>query len=453
VADLRSLLWSSIDNDDSRDLDQIEYAAEDEHGIRLFIGIADVDWFVPRNSPLDEAAAHNTTSIYTGVETFPMLPGRLSTDLSSLNQKELRLSVVVEILLDAVGQIIESKLYPAIVENKAQLTYNAVGPWLDAKPGEYSIPAGSSEAATRAVQQILGSRELQDQLRLQDRAAELLRERRHEAGALAFDTIELQPVMSDGLVSDLGYRRRNRASLLIEDLMIAANHVTALFLERAGMPSVRRVVRVPDRWDRIVAVAASLGTVLPPVPDAKSLSLFLKQQKDRAPERFADLSFLIIKLLGRGEYVLKTPGAEAPGHFGLAAADYAHSTAPNRRYPDLLTQRLLKASFAGQPCPYSNSELGAFAKHCTEKENDANRVERFVKKCAAAVFLAPRIGEEFKATVSGINASGTWVRLAHPPVEGKLESTTRKLDVGDPVSVRLVSTNPEKGFIDFELIG
>jgi exoribonuclease-2 len=438
--DLTSWLWSSIDNDESRDLDQIEYATKESGGTRIYVGVADVDWFVPASSPLDGAAGHNTTSVYTGVETFPMLPERLSTDLSSLNEGVRRLAIVVEMLVAGDGRVTESSIYSAIVENKAQLTYNAVAAWLDEEPG------------AKTPQKILGNADLQNQLKMQDAAAEILREKRHEAGALTFHTAELQPVLTpEGVVVDLQERLHNRASRLIEDFMIAANQATAGFLDQRGLPGIRRVVKNPERWDRIRTLAASLGGNLPPEPDAKSLEGFLQQQQRTNPSHFPELSLSIIKLLGRGEYVVKTPGEDAPGHFGLAVQNYSHSTAPNRRYADLLTQRLVKAALAQKNSPYSSEDLATLALRCTQKEDDANKVERFVKKCAAAAMLRSRIGQEFEAVVSGVNAHGIWVRLFHPPVEGMLRSTVGRLDVGHRVSVRLVSVNPEKGFIDFEL--
>jgi VacB/RNase II family 3'-5' exoribonuclease len=447
LQDLSSLLWSSIDNDDSKDLDQIECARTEKGGIRLYVGIADVDWFVPLRSPIDQAAAQNTTSVYTGVTTFPMLPDQLSTDLSSLNEGGKRLAMVTELLVADDGRVTESAIYPAIVQNKAQLTYNAVADWL-----EGTAPNSQTEAGSRTLTKIQASEDLQAQLRLQDKAAGILRERRHEAGALTFYSSELKPVMSpEGTVIELQAQHRNRASLLIEDLMVAANQATAMFLDAKGLPSVRRVVRTPARWDRIVGLAASMGSRLPADPDAASLEGFLQQQHKANPDHFADLSLAVIKLLGRGEYVLKAPGDTAPGHFGLAVNDYSHSTAPNRRYPDLLTQRLLKAAISGAACPYSNEELSSLATHCTEKEDDANRVERFVKKCAAATMLQSRIGEVFEAVISGVSSEGTWVRLSHPPVEGKLFGLVEHLDVGHRVRVQLASVNPEKGFIDFEL--
>jgi VacB/RNase II family 3'-5' exoribonuclease len=448
IRDLSSWLWSSIDNDDSRDLDQVEYAVREASGTRAYVGIADVDWFVPIHSPLDRAAAQNTTSVYTGVETFMMLPPALSTDLSSLNEGVKRLAMIAELFISEDGAVTEATVYPAIVENKAQLTYNAVAAWLDGTTG-----LGLTEAGSQTVAKIEKSPELQAQLKLQDVTAQALRVRRHDAGALSFQTLELHPVMSpEGSVLDLATRQQNRASFIIEDFMIASNQATAGFLDSKGFPSIRRVVQVPARWERIVALASSLGGSLPGEPDGKSLEDFLQTQLKSNPEHFADLSLAIIKLLGRGEYLVKMPGDVAPGHFGLAVHNYSHSTAPNRRYPDLITQRLLKAAISGKKNPYSPSELIDLARHCTEKEDDANKVERLVRKCAAATLLASRIGQKFSAVVSGVSRDGTWVRLSAPPIEGKLIDPPHDLDVGDSVHVRLISTNPEKGFIDFELI-
>jgi VacB/RNase II family 3'-5' exoribonuclease len=448
IRDLSDLLWSSIDNDDSRDLDQVEYAVREGSVTRIYVGIADVDWFVPIHSPLDRAAAQNTTSVYTGVETYMMLPPALSTDLSSLNEGVKRLAMVAELSVSDDGSVTDATVYPAIVHNKAQLTYNAVAAWLDGTTG-----LGVTEAGRLTLEKIEQSPELQAQLKLQDATAQCLRFRRHDAGALSFQTVELQPVMSPGgSVLDLATRQQNRASYIIEDFMIASNQATAGFLDTKGFPSIRRVVQVPSRWERIVALASSLGGSLPPEPDGKSLEDFLQAQLKSNPEHFADLSLAIIKLLGKGEYVVKLPGEAAPGHFGLAVHNYSHSTAPNRRYPDLITQRLLKAAIAGKKVPYSTEQLVELARHCTQKEDDANKVERFVRKCAAATLLASRIGQKFSAVVSGISRDGTWVRISSPPVEGKLADPPRDLDVGDNVHVRLISTNPEKGFIDFEML-
>ena len=447
VRDMTSMLWSSIDNDDSRDLDQVEVAKPEPGGTRIYVGIADVDWFVPLDSPIDRAAAQNTTSVYTGVETFMMLPEALATDLSSLREGVKRLAVVTELLVTDGGAVKESSIYPAIVQNQAQLTYSAVAAWLDG-----TLDSGSTEAGKRTLAKIHSNPELQAQLKLQDSTAQQLRLRRHEAGALTFDSHELRPVVSaEGVVLDLETHRHDRASFVIEDFMIACNETTAGFLDSRGFPSIRRVVRVPARWDRIRALAESLGTTLPSEPDGVALEQFLRGEQKSNPAHFADLSLAIIKLLGRGEYVVKQAGEAAPGHFGLAVHNYSHSTAPNRRYPDLITQRLLKAACSGKTNPYSTPELEALAKHCTEKEDEANKVERFVKKCAAAVLLAPKIGQNFDAVVSGVSRDGTWVRLSRPPVEGKLVGPRPRLDVGERVHVRLVSTNSEKGFIDFEL--
>lgn len=447
LKDLTHWCWSSIDNDDSRDLDQIEFAHKESRGTRVFVGVADVDALVPIHSDLDHAAQYNTTSVYTGVLTFPMLPEKLSTNLTSLNEGENRLALVVEMLITGEGHVVESSVYRALVRNHAQLTYDAVGAWLDQAQVE------PSEAGQRTLQKIRDNPELQTQLRLQDEAARALRELRHEAGALSLRTTELQPVMdARGHVTDLRERVQNRAGQLIEDLMIAANTVTATFLDHKSYPSLRRVVKTPERWDRIVNLAANLGHRLPDQPEPRALELFLREQQRLRPAHFSDLSLAIVKLLGRGEYVLKRPHEESPGHFGLAVRHYSHSTAPNRRYPDLITQRILKASLAGEPCPYGTNQLERLAEHCTQREDDANKVERFVKKCVAATILMDEIGRKFDAIVSGVSREGTWVRLSHPPVEGKLQGDTRGLDVGHGLRVQLVSVDPERGFIDFEVV-
>lgn len=446
LKDLTRWCWSSIDNDDSRDLDQIAFARKESKGTRVYVGVADVDSLVPIHSDLDHAAQYNTTSVYTGVLTFPMLPEKLSTNLTSLNEGESRLAVVVEMLITDEGHLAESTLYRAIVRNHAQLTYDAVSTWL-----EETDPAAVSEAGARTLQKIRDNPDLQAQLRIQDETARALRELRHEAGALSLRTTELQPVMDErGRVTDLRERIQNRAGQLIEDLMIAANTATATFLDRKAYPSLRRVVKTPERWDRIVDLAANLGHKLPDQPEPRALELFLRDQQRRRPAQFPDLSLAIVKLLGRGEYVLKRPHEESPGHFGLAVRHYSHSTAPNRRYPDLITQRIVKASLAGEPCPYSAHQLERLAEHCTQKEDDANKVERFVKKCVAATILMDQIGRTFEAIVSGVSREGTWVRLSHPPVEGKLQGDTRGFDVGHALRVQLVSVDPERGFIDFE---
>jgi len=448
VRDLSAWLWSSIDNDDSKDLDQIEYAAPDPKGTRLYVGIAHVDGFAPKGSATDAFAQHNTTSLYTGVKTFPMLPEKLSTDLSSLVEGKKRLAVVVEILVNAENHIEETSVYPAIVFNRAQLTYNAVSVWL----GDTPASQVASDVTTRMLAKITSHPELQGQLRLQDRVAQGLRLKRHEAGALSFASTEFRPeILPDGRI-ELKPSPLNRATQLIEDFMIAANQATAAFLESKGFPSLRRIVRTPKRWDRIVALAADHGGPLPAAPDSKALENFLVEQQRKDPDHFPDLSLAIIKLLGRGEYLVKAPGQQAPGHFGLAVENYSHSTAPNRRYPDLLTQRLILAANQGSPSPYPFDELQRLAQYCTQKEDDANKVERTVRKSIAAVALSPRIGESFDAFITGVSDKGVWARLLHPPVEGKIQGKTDGLDVGDPVTVRLMGTNPLKVFIDFQVV-
>jgi VacB/RNase II family 3'-5' exoribonuclease len=435
VRDLRSWLWSSIDNDESRDLDQIEYATREADGIRVYVGIADVDQYVYRGSLTDEAARHNTTSVYTGVLTFPMLPERLSTGLTSLNEGEDRLAMIVEMLVTDHGRVAESAIYAALVRNKAQLTYNSVASWLES--------GGELQASV----------ELEEQLRLQDQAAQSLRKGRHEAGALTFHSADLRPVISkDGVVMNLDVRRQNRASWLIEDLMIASNETVATFLDAHASPSLRREVKTPERWDRIMIVAASLGHTLPDQPDVKSLQQFLDAQRQTNPSHFDDISLAIVKLMGRGEYVARSPGDSAAGHFALAASAYSHSTAPNRRFADLVTQRLLKAVLAKSLAPYSLTDLNTLAVHCTEREDAANKVERYVKKCAAAVLLIDRIGQQFDGVISGATDRGTWVRLSHPPLEGKVVRARHDVDVGDRVRVRLTFVDVERGFIDFELV-
>jgi VacB/RNase II family 3'-5' exoribonuclease len=446
IRDLRSWLWSSIDNDESRDLDQIEYAQSESAGTRIYVGIADVDWFVHEDSMIDRAAKHNTTSVYTGVLTFPMLPEKLSTDLSSLNEGEERLAIVVEMLITDEGLATESSVYAAMVKNKAQLTYNGVAAWLEGEPG-------SSAVDHRTLSRIEASPELQAQLRLQDHVAENLRKARHECGALTLHSSDVNPVVSmDGVVVDLEVRRQNRASALIEDLMIASNQATAQFLDENGFPSLRRVVKTPERWDRIVSLAASLGQQLPAEPDVKSLAHFLDAQRRTNSAHFPDVSLAVVKLLGRGEYIARSPRDTTEGHFALAVQAYSHSTAPNRRFPDLITQRLVKGVLEGASPAYSVEDLGALATHCTERENAANKVERFVKKCAAAVLLRQRIGQLFDGMVSGVTDRGTWARISHPPLEGKIVNNHRYLDVGDRVRLRLVSVNEERGFIDFEVV-
>jgi exoribonuclease-2 len=435
MRDLRGLLWSSIDNDTSRDLDQIEWAERTADGIRVLVGIADVDSDVPRKTPIDQHAADQTTTVYTEVRTFPMLPEELSTGLTSLNEQVDRLAVVVEMTVAKDGSIASPAIYRAVVCNKAQLTYDGVGGWLE----------GSAAAPTK----VAASADLQTQLRLQDEAAQALHEKRHELGALDFDRNEAQAVIRDGAVTDIRAHCRNRATQLIEDFMVAANEAMARTLANTGVAAIRRVVKSPERWPRIVELAAQHGTKLPAEADSRALAAFLTRQQQSDPLHYPDLSLSVIKLMGPGEYVVARPGEEAPGHFGLAAHDYTHSTAPNRRFADLVTQRLIKASLAKQGAPYSDSELDSIASNCTLKEDAARKVERAMQKRVAAVALQNRIGQAFDAVVTGVTPKGVFVRIFKPPVEGRLMRGEHGLDVGDRLRVTLLSTDPQRGFIDF----
>jgi exoribonuclease-2 len=437
--DMRNLPWASIDNDDSRDLDQLTVAETMPEGaVRIFVAIADVDAIVKQGSAIDDHARHNTTSVYTAAEIFPLLPEKLSTDLTSLGYREDRPAIVIEMVFAEDGSLRSSDLYGATVRNSAKLAYNSVAEWLEGK--------GSAPDSIAAVEG------LAENLRLQDRAAQRLKAFRHEHGALDLETIEARPVFDGDVIRDLEAERRNRAKELIEDFMIAANGVTARYLNARKYPSLRRVVRSPKRWERIVEVASRYGATLPPEPDPRALGRFLAERKAADPLRFPDLSLTIIKLMGAGEYVPEFPEETAPGHFGLAVRDYTHSTAPNRRYPDLITQRLLKSAITGSPMPYGRDELTELARHCTEKEDDANKVERLVGKSAAAMLLESRIGERFDAIVTGASEKGTWVRLLHPPVEGRLIHGFEGANVGDRLRVQLVHTDVERGYIDFKRV-
>jgi len=438
--DLRVLLWCSIDNDESRDLDQLTVAESLPNGaVRILVAIADVDALVRKQSVLDDHARQNTTSVYTVAATFPMLPEKLSTDLTSLSLDSDRLAVVVELVLAGDGTLQSSDVYGATVRNRAKLAYNSVAAWLE---GTGAMPQG-----------IGAVKGLAENIRLQDDAARKLKALRHVHGALDFETVEVAPVFEGDQLTDLAAQKENRASVIIEEFMIAANGVTARYLAAKSFPSLRRVVQVPKRWDRIVQLATEHGSTLPKEPDSKALEQFLESAKAADPLHFADLSLSVIKLLGPGEYVVELPGGNVAGHFGLAVKDYAHSTAPNRRYPDLITQRLLKAAVAGSSPPYDGNELDLLAKHCTEAEDAAKKVERQVTKSAAALLLQSRIGEQFDAIVTGASDKGTWVRLLHPPVEGRLVSGFAGLDVGHQLRVQLVSADVERGFIDFRKVG
>jgi ribonuclease R len=440
MRDLRGLLWASIDNDDSRDLDQLTVAAAAENeSVKILVAIADVDSLVKRGSALDEHARHNTTSVYTVAQVFPMLPERLSTDLTSLNENADRASIVVEMVVGADGSVQGSAVYRALVRNHAKLAYDRVAAWLE---GRDTVPD--------AVAAVNG---LADNLRMQDRVAQSLKNLRHVHGALSLETLEPRPKFAGDVISDLEVQEKNRATELIEDFMIAANGVTARYLAAKQFPSIRRVVRAPQRWNRIVEIAAAHGFTLPAVPDSKALQQFLVEERTADPLRFPDLSVTVIKLLGPGEYLAELPGEAVPGHFGLAVKDYDHSTAPSRRYPDVITQRLLKAAVDGKAVPYRNDELALLAAHCTAEEDVARKVERQVGKSAAALLLQSRIGERFDAIVTGASHKGTWVRLLTVPVEGKLVQGFAGVDIGDRLRVQLISVDVQKGFIDFRRIG
>jgi exoribonuclease-2 len=436
IRDLRDAAWVSIDNDDTRDLDQLSVAEPLAGGVvRLTVAIADVDATVQASSPIDVHARANTTSVYTAAEIFPMLPERLSTDLTSLGEARDRLAIAVEMTVGPDGVVTASDLYRALVRNKAKLAYDSVAAWLDG--------SGSAPAAVAAQPAIA------DQLHLQARVAQAMKELRHHRGALTLETTEARAVFDGDVLADLRPDEKNPAKDLIEDFMIAANAAAAQFLERHGLPSLRRVLRTPERWDRIVELASGLGERLPAEPSALALQGFLARRRQADPTRFADVSLAVVKLLGSGEYAVELPGGTPEGHFGLAVRDYTHSTAPNRRFPDLTTQRLVKAAIAGIASPYTPEQLTDLARHCTLQEDNATKVERQVRKSAAALLLAPRTGERFDAIVTGASPKGTWVRIPRPAVEGRVVRGEHGLDVGDAVRVQLVRTDVERGFIDF----
>ena len=437
--DLRHLLWCSIDNDDSRDLDQLTVVEGiSDNAVKILVAIADVDALVKKESAIDDHARQNTTSVYTPAKTFPMLPDKLSTDMTSLNYASERCAVVVEMVIAKDGSLRKSDVYVALVRNQAKLAYNSVAAWLE-NTGPMPTEIGAVPGLT-------------ENLRLQDRVAQQMKTLRHAHGALTLETIEARLVFDDGELKGVEAEKKNRAKDIIEDFMIAANGVTARFLASKGLPSLRRVVRTPKRWDRIIELASEHRFTLPTEPASKALEQFLIQARATDPLRFPDLSLSIIKLLGSGEYVVEQPGGKSDGHFGLAVADYTHSTAPNRRFPDIITQRLLKAAMDGHQPPYENEELSALAKHCTEKEDAAKKVERQVRKSAAAMLLEHRIGERFDAIITGAAEKGTWVRLLHPPIEGRLASGFEGMDVGNKLRVQLISTDVERGFIDFKRV-
>ena len=435
--DLRALVWSSIDNTTSRDLDQVEYAeALSGDDTRLLIGVADVDAYVSKDSAIDKHAATNGTSVYTGVRVFPMLPEELSTDLTSLNPDEDRLALVTELVVAHDGVVKKADIYRAVVRNHKKLVYEPIGAWLDGK--------------TRVPDEVESLPGLEAQLRLQAESAKDFRELRKEHGALELGTIQAAPIVDEhGRVTDLAAVEQNAARDLIANFMIAANIAMAQFLEAKGKPMLRRVVRIPKNWDRIMELAEEVGEHLPDMPDSRALAEFLTRQKVADPDHFPDLSLSVVKSLGPGEYAVQLPGALPEGHFGLAVQDYTHSTAPNRRFADLVTQRSVKATLAGKNLPYTVDELRKIAEHCTVRDSAARKVERKMRKVAAAVLLRDKVGEEFKAIVTGVTPKGTFARVLAPPVDGRVMRGERGMRVGDKVRVRLVDTDPKRGFIDF----
>ena len=439
AVDQRDLLWSSIDNDTSRDLDQSEVAEQLSDGrIRVLVGIADVDAYVHKGMALDTHAQAETTTVYAEVRTFPMLPEKLSTGLTSLLENADRAAVVTEYIVGTEGEVTDLRSYAATVRNKAQLTYNGVGPWLDGRAA--------------APPKVAASPELQAQLKLQNTAARRLLEARHRLGALSFERTETSAVIENGQVTGLVAAKKNSAGMLIENFMVAGNEAMARTFVEKKVSSIRRVVSQPKRWDRIVELAKRAGSTLPAQPDVKALNEFLLKRKEEDPEHYADLSLSVIKLLGPGEYKMQRPGDEDGGHFSLAAHDYTHSTAPNRRFADVVTQRILKALCAGAPAPYTDDELNAIAMHCTEREDAARKVERTMQKRIAAVAMSGKVGQSFLAMATGVSEKGTFVRVIDPPMEGRLMQGTDGVDVGDKLEVRLIRTDPARGFIDFAKI-
>jgi exoribonuclease II len=439
IADLTAMLWCSIDNDDSRDLDQLTVCEPAADGAAsIWVAIADVDTLVAKDTPIDQHARNNTTSVYTSARIFPMLPEKLSTDLTSLNPGQTRLAMVTRMLIRRDGSLATWNVQRARVHNKSKLAYDSVAAWIDGKG-----PLPEAAAAVPGMDA---------QLRTQDAVAQQLRARRKEAGALEFQTFQPKATFENGRVMEIRQQEQNRARQLIEEFMIATNGVTAQFLATHGRASIRRVVRSPERWARIVEEALQYGAHLPAEPDSLALEQFLAEQRRRDPLRFPDLSLTIVKLMGAGEYVVEVPGGPKLGHFGLAVRDYAHSTAPNRRYPDLITSRLLKAVLAEAPSPYTTTELAQLAQHCSQQEDAANKVERQMRKSEAALLLHRRVGEVFDGVVTGLAKGNTWVRIFNPPAEGMLRSRIA-LRVGQKVRVKLDSTDVERGFIDFELWG
>jgi len=436
IQDLSGLLWCSLDNDDSRDLDQLTTCSELENGnYKILIAIADVDALVKKDSPIDQHAQINTASVYTSARIFPMLPEKLSTNLSSLNLNQVRLALVTEIIVSNSGQILGFNIYRARVLNKAKLAYDSVSAWIE---GKGQIPIGISSVTG-----------MDAQLKTQDKIAQQLRTRRHQAGSLQLEIFQPKAIFEGEQIIAIAEQEQNRGRQLIEEFMIAVNQSTALFLLNKGIPSLRRVVRSPDRWLRIVELAKQYGETLPGEANSKALSNFLAKRHLVDPLRFPDLSLVVVKLMGPGEYVLEQPGTEPLGHFGLAVQDYMHSTAPNRRYPDLITLRMLKAAIRNEETPYQKQELYSLATHCTLQEDAIRKVERRVRKSEAALFLEPYIGKEFDGVITGITPNYGWVRIFNPPAEGMLLKLPRDCAIGNKLRVKLVSTNVELGHINF----
>jgi exoribonuclease-2 len=436
IQDLRNLLWSSIDNESSRDLDQIEYAEQLDNGdMRILVGIADVDALVPKDSPIDKFAAQNTVTVYTESEIFAMLPEDLSTGLTSLNENQDRLAIIVELVVKENGDVPGNNVYRGLVRNHAKLAYESVGAWLDENA---PMP-----------EKIANSPDLRAQILLQQKAADRLHEFRKAKGALEFESIESSAVVVNGQIRDIKSVEPNSARKIIENFMVAANVEMAEFLDNHNSLSLRRVVRTPERWDRIREVAADLGEDLPVQPDAQALAGFLDKRRAADPEHFPDLSLSIVKLIGAGEYVVQRPGEDGDGHFGLGVRDYAHSTAPNRRYPDIVVQRLVKAAIDGETAPYSEDELNAIAEQCNEQERAARKVERKMRKIVAATVMQNRVGQDFEAIVTGKTASGTFARILRPPVDGRIVKGEEDVRVGQKIEVKLLSADPRNGFIDF----
>jgi exoribonuclease R len=461
VEDLRALGWSSIDNDTSKDLDQIEVAERVAGGIMMRVAIGDVSAAVDKGSPIDKHAQAQTQTIYTAVKNFPMLPLELSTGLTSLNENADRLAVMMTYTVGPDGALSDEKVSLALVRNRAQLAYSRVGPWLDNTAGGHvdnDVMSLRSDSAREHDEKALDSGTLPEnwlveQLKMQDEATQALHAARVKNGALEFHKAEADPVVVDGRVIDIGEATQNRAMNLIEDVMVAANGVMARALRKGGRSGLQRVVVVPKRWDRIVSLAKEHGYDLPAVPDSEALNGVLTQVRAKDPDHYPDVAVAVIKLMGPGEYMLMRPDDDPTGHFGLAARDYTHSTAPNRRFPDLVTQRILHAMMTNSEAPYSDTELSAIAMHCNEADKSLRKIERDMQKRVAAVAMSSHVGETFPGVVTGATDKGVYVRVLRPPFEGRVIQNEEGLDVGDKVTVKLIHTDPARAFIDFAKVG